>query len=496
MNNTIKLLDKRRIELNDMLINKTEYGQYLTPVPVARFMASLFDGDRLDNLNVLDAGAGIGTLTAALLERLINEGTSSIDCTLIELDEILGGDIKNTLSPFKDTLNIDSVEISGDFIAWAVDKLDGQLSLFNNQHTVNYTHAILNPPYKKIRSNSLHRRLLRSIGIETVNLYSAFVSLAIKLLAEGGQIVAIIPRSFCNGPYYRSFRELILKETVIKHLHLFESRNKAFKDDEVLQENVIIMLERGGEQGKVKVSTSTDASFTDYEENLYPFERILREGDSESFFHIPTSHGESIIDLFQSVKYSLKDLGISISTGPVVSYRMKEHLKSMPEDGTVPMLYPTHIEQGSVKWVKKDSKKPNAIVRNEATERMLYPNGFYTIIRRFSAKEEKKRIISGVTIPEVFKSPVLGFDNGLNVLHKDRAGLQEELAFGLYVYLSSTLVDKYFRLFNGHTQVNATDLRSMYFPSTEILTLLGSWYLLYKEDITQQDIDIKLEEVL
>ncbi|SRR5690625_672102 len=496
LNNTIELLDRERIELNDMLINKSEYSQYLTPVTVARFMASLFDSDKLDNPNILDAGAGIGTLTAALLETLINEKTSSIDCTLVEVDEILGCRIKSTLSPFKDKLNIESLKISEDFIAWGVDKLDSQLNLFNHQQIGKYTHAILNPPYKKIRSNSLHRRLLRSIGIETVNLYSAFVALTIKLLADGGQIVAIIPRSFCNGPYYRSFRELILKDTVIKHLHLFESRNKAFKDDEVLQENVIIMLERGGKQGKVKISTSTDASFTDYEENIYPFEQIVREGDSESFFHIPTSQGESIIDLFPSVKYSLEDLGISVSTGPVVSFRAKEHLRSMPEDGTVPMLYPTHIEQSSVKWIKRDSKKPNAIVRNEETEKMLYPNGFYTIIRRFSAKEEKKRIISGVTIPEMFNSPVLGFDNGLNVLHRDRTSMQKELAFGLYVYLSSTLVDKYFRLFNGHTQVNATDLRAMYFPSIEILTTLGDWYLSYKGDISQDDIDIKLEEVL
>src|SRR5699024_8151121 len=115
-----------------------------------------------------------------------------------------------------------------------------------------------------------------------------------------------------------------------------------------------------------------------------------------------------------------------------------------------PLLYPTHIERDQIKWVKKDSKKPNAIVKNVETERMLYPNGFYTIIRRFSSKEEKRRIISGVTVPGMFNSSVLGFDNGLNVLHRDRTGLQKELAYGLYVYLSSTLVDKYFRLFNGH----------------------------------------------
>jgi adenine-specific DNA-methyltransferase len=126
-----------------------------------------------------------------------------------------------------------------------------------------FTHAILNPPYKKINSMSRHRLLLRQVGIETVNLYSAFVALTIELMQPGGHIVAIIPRSFCNGPYYRPFREIILSNTAIKHMHLFGARDRAFKDDGVLQENIIIVLERGVPQGSVAVSTSTDDSLTD-----------------------------------------------------------------------------------------------------------------------------------------------------------------------------------------------------------------------------------------
>src|SRR5439155_3433594 len=74
-----------------------------------------------------------------------------------------------------------------------------------------FTHAILNPPYKKINSDSIHRALLRTAGLETVNLYTAFLGLAIELMSEGGEIVAIIPRSFCNGLYYKPFREWLLK---------------------------------------------------------------------------------------------------------------------------------------------------------------------------------------------------------------------------------------------------------------------------------------------
>lgn len=495
MNTSIEIFDKERKDMSDSLINKSEYSQYLTPVSVAKFMASLFNVDENGNHEVLDAGAGIGTLTASLLERFVKEGVANASCTTVEIDDILGCRIQNNLSAFQDKIEFNLKRVSEDFIAWAVELLEQQLTLLN-QSEKGFTHAILNPPYKKIRSNSIHRKLLRSKGIETVNLYSAFLALAIKLLVPGGQVVAIIPRSFCNGPYYKQFRELVLEETAIKHIHLFKARNKAFKDDEVLQENVIIMLERGINQGEVKISTSTDDSFVDYHEDYYSFEKIVQENDTEKFFYIPISHEAGILDLFPSVSHNLKDLGISVSTGPVVGFRTKENLRMMPESGSVPLLYPTHIESTGVRWIKEDSKKPNAIMRNDQTEKMFYPSGFYTIIRRFSAKEERRRVISGVIIPDMFNSPVIGFDNGLNVLHQQKEGLKKELAFGLNVYLSSTLVDKYFRLFNGHTQVNATDLRTMLFPSIEILTSLGTWYLSKGQMASQKEIDKKLEEVL
>ncbi|WP_275375836.1 Eco57I restriction-modification methylase domain-containing protein, partial [Xenorhabdus bovienii] len=69
--------------------------------------------------------------------------------------------------------------------------------------------------------------------METVNLYSGFVALALKQLRQGGELVAIIPRSFCNGPYYQPFREQLLSETSIKHIHIFDSRNTAFAEDKV-----------------------------------------------------------------------------------------------------------------------------------------------------------------------------------------------------------------------------------------------------------------------
>jgi adenine-specific DNA-methyltransferase len=181
--------------------------------------------------------------------------------------------------------------------AHAADFIEQAVVNLGTQKGARFTHAILNPPYKKMNANSVHRLLLRKVNVETVNLYTAFVALAILLMREGGEIVAIIPRSFCNGAYYRAFRELLLAQCAIRQIHLFDSRNKAFAEDEVLQENLILHLVKNAPQGQVKVTTSHDARFADITETCHPFDDIVRPDDSERFIHVPTPPKRGAIEL-------------------------------------------------------------------------------------------------------------------------------------------------------------------------------------------------------
>src|SRR5690606_5373409 len=104
-----------------------------------------------------------------------------------------------------------------------------------------------------------------------------------------------------------------------------------------------IQLECGGRQGPVTVTTSTDDTFTDLATHQHPFDRIVFPDDSERFIHVPTSSEPNIIELSPAIRYTLADLGVKVSTGPVVDFRMKEYLCDMPEPDTVPLLYPGHF---------------------------------------------------------------------------------------------------------------------------------------------------------
>ena len=492
----LSTIEQKRLRLSASIATpkKSQLGQFLTPERTAAFMAKLFP-DENGYCHLLDAGAGIGSLSAAFLERWRNGGFhfQKMEVDAFELDPNMIRHLSETLDTYKYLGNFVASIREEDFIHAAATSLSGNLF---TKPLARYTHAILNPPYKKINSHSAHRLVLRRVGIETVNLYSAFVALAVALAAPGGQIVAIIPRSFCNGPYYRPFRDFILERAAIRHMHLFESRNRAFKDDKVLQENIIVHLERGGSQGSVTVSTSTDDSFIDLTAHKYPFERIVSPHDPERFIHVPTTPGANAIELSSAIRYTLADLGIQVSTGPVVDFRLKTHLRDMPEPGAVPLLYPGHFSGNTARWPIEGMKKPNAIQRNANTEKWLYPNGFYCVVRRFSSKEEKRRIMASVVHPKIFgDSELLGFENHLNLFHENKHGISAPLAHGLAVFLNTTLVDERFRRFNGHTQVNATDLKAIKYPSRDTLIQLGDWAMRQKT-LNQEQIDAKLGDVI
>ena len=94
-------------------------------------------------------------------------------------------------------------------------------------------------------------------------------------------------------------------------------------------------------------------------------------------------------------------------------------------------------------------------------------------VKRFSAKEEKRRLVASLVRPEDFKADSIAFENHLNVFMQDKHGLDKYTAYGLVAWLNTTWLDEKFRVFSGHTQVNATDLRNLPYPSAKQLSDMG-----------------------
>jgi len=494
-------VDLIRIAANASLDKKKKstLGQFFTPSPIGMFMASLFDSIQGD-VKLLAPGCGSGSLTACFVaEAITRRTTMSIKADTSDIDTIIKPYLKETMEMLGVECSKSSLEFSyhhsvSDFILRSSNILSAG---FLSHETEQYTHVIMNPPYKNFSTSNPHRKALSTAGIETVNLYAGFVALGIKMLKPNGEIVAIIPRSFCNGPYYDSFRKFLINNTSFHHIHVFDSRNKAFGEDNVLQENIIIHCKKNGNQESVKITSSHSADFhidkstdnitaSNMTSRVVYFDSIVKPYNHRNFIHISASNtDQQVVDQLSIFTSSLDEVGVKVSTGPIVDFRVKEDLRNDYESGSVPLLYPVHLN-GSVDWPKK-SRKPNAIHISTASRPWLWNNnGYFVVVRRFSSKEEKKRIVATIydgSLPE----KLIGFENKLNVFHINKTGFDENLAKGLYIYLNSNLVDRYYRTFGGHTQVNATDLKYLNYPSVEVLQRMGK--NMKHNSIQQNEID-------
>ncbi|GAA5526291.1 Eco57I restriction-modification methylase domain-containing protein [Herpetosiphon gulosus] len=472
-------IDQQRLIVNQIIKpeQRASYSQFLTPAPIANYMASLFQPPSQPSVRLLDAGAGIGSLTAAFVQRFSQQAsTQSLTIDAYEIDQLLLPQLTSTLAAcqqFASNAGIDCQAniFNHDFIQAATQKI--QLAAW--QSINGYSHAILNPPYKKIQSSSLSRKLLRSVEIETVNLYSAFLALTIHLLAPHGELVAIVPRSFCNGVYFKPFRSILLKEMMIKQIHSFNSRTAAFKDDQVLQELIIIHAIKHEQQANVTISQTPLNRLSAINQREIPFGQLVKPHDPQQFIHIPTEiHHDQAMTLMQQLPCTLADLGLKASTGPVVDFRLAQYLHDQPNADTYPLLYPIHCRSLQVEWPISTCNKPNAINKHPDVIKWLYPNnGSYVLIRRFSSKEEVRRIKATVYHPEIQATDCLAIENHLNVIHAAKNGLNRQLAQGLMLYLNSTFYDTCFRQFSGHTQVNVRDLYALRYPDQQQLIKLG-----------------------
>jgi len=455
---------------------RKDLGQVLTPVPVARLLAETFTGWDGD-VELVDAGAGAGTLGAAAALSALSSARSPASMRVLawEVDPELAIKSKQTLSLVSERYDEAGIPfqfevLNEDFLHRAAQQTAGLSS-----HRTTATHAILNPPYGKLSSSSNERALAERLGAPVPNLYAAFMLGASALLKAGGEMVAITPRSFCNGPYFKRFRRALLSQNGLSSIRVFESRMCAFADQDVLQENAITHLVRGRQAQPEMVRVQVGDPGGPVTERAVPPEEVVFPGDRDVVIHVAESEdAANAAALMHELPATLETIGVDASTGPVVDFRARRWLRADHRPGSVPLLYPSSVGTGSVCW-PGSGNKPLAIEDVGATASLLTPRGNYVLVKRFSSKEERRRIVAGPLLADALpECPRFGIENHLNYLHSKGRPLGRQLARGLAAFLNHELVDVYFRSFSGHTQVNATDLRRLRIPDRVALEEFGS----------------------
>lgn len=468
-------------------------GHYLTPAAIATFMAgqSSYPGP---HMRTLDPGSGTGILATAVCEAACDSGAvKSLHVDACETDPVLAGLTRLSLAFTRYWLAQRGVEMAfdvrhGDFVLEHAAALESQTK--DNGNRVNpdgldggYDLVISNPPYFKIRKDDPRAVAWASVVHGQPNIYSLFMAVSAELLSETGKLVYIVPRSFASGPYFRRFREAFFQRVAPTAVHLFESRKDVFENQTVLQENLIIAAHsrrtdgQAVDGGQVLVSHSKGArDLADRKSLIVDLDSVLDLGSENMELSIPLCAGDlELAETIRAWPNTLHSLGLEISTGPVVPFRATRFLSHNAFDSsTVPLLWMQHVRPMRTAWPAPAADKPQCIKVEPESMKLLVPDATYVLLRRFSAKEEKRRLVAAPLIRGSLDVDVVGLENHLNYIRGVSRELDDELAYGLSALLNSTFLDRYFRISNGNTQVSATELRAMPLPSERDIRSIGT----------------------
>ncbi|MBX2960739.1 MAG: Eco57I restriction-modification methylase domain-containing protein [Flavobacteriales bacterium] len=466
--------------------HKKTNGQFFTPVEIVSFMAS-YSNHKDTSIRILDPGCGSGILSCSLVENLVNSNGNiqSIELVVYESDSSIISTLETSLKYLKDWCSEKEVKLtisiySEDFILHNSDCFSETENLFTKPIEL-FDIVISNPPYFKLSVDDKRAIAAKSILNGHPNIYAIFMALSAKLLNENGELIFITPRSYASGGYFKTFREFFFNLIDLENVHLFVSRKDTFKRDKVLQETVII---KGTRRSNINydspVTITSSGGLKDLETpytKVFPKKDIIDLNSEEKILYLPTNDfEESVLDIFKNWGGSLSKYNIKISTGPVVAFRSREHLREVFQNGTVhlaPLFWLHNVKQMVLEWPIIKPQKEQYINIEDSSKSVLIPNKNYILLRRFSTKDDKNRLIAAPYFCNFIKSEYIGVENKVNYIYRPNGHLERNEVVGLCALLNSSLFDAFFRIFNGNVNVSATELKAMTLPPLEIIQEIG-----------------------
>lgn len=448
-----------------------QLGQFMTPYPIAQFMARrAVSNVTADVVRVLEPSAGAGVLAAAIVQELLRrpERPLRIELTLFEIDVRL----KPYLNRLTHKMRRAAKEL-GVTLSCSIVFSDFLLSSLARSAKPSFDVCIANPPYFKLRKSDQRAEAHGYAVHGQPNIYGLFQAACAPLLSPGGRWCFITPRSWMNGAYFAAVRRHLLHFLHLDALHLFESRQDHFYEDVILQEAVIAWATAQPVQiGDITFSTSQGVGDLQAAQlTAVPSIEVIGS-DEHRMIAVPVAAGaEQAGNHFDGWKDTLTSLGLKVSTGPVVPFRSKEHILETASPESVPLLWMQHVTHSGIRWPIQ--KKREHIVSTAASAWMLLPNSHYVVMRRFSPKEDARRITAASYLKDSLPGDFIGLENHLNYIHRPGSMLTRDEAVGISAFLNSASVDGYFRAVSGNTQVNATELKKLPFPPIKALQAIG-----------------------
>ena len=478
-------------------VSKTErkkIGQFFTPATIAEYMSGL-SKNYCDTVSILDPGAGSGILSAAIADALIAKGTKKIILDAYENNSDILFLLKENLTTVQQIAHGKGVEIHFNVCEenFITENQFAWTGLIPNQK---YDIVIANPPYKKIGKDDPEARIMQDIVYGQPNLYFLFMAMGAQLLKNGGECIYIVPRSFSSGMYFTAFRHFFLNTMHITNLHLFTSRESVGgSKDNILQETVILRaVKENIRPNVIEITESSNEICRITNKYSVAYDTCVKKDDNSFLFFPISKEDAQVLDFVNQWPASLPELGYRMKTGIVVDFRETLWMRTDSSDAVIPLLWAYNLYENRVRFPVEVVGKPQYLYDAQETNRLKMKKGNYLLLKRFTSKEERKRLQCALLFEEDFSSyNAISTENHLNFITKTSGAMDRDEMYGLFVVLNSNYMDRYFRILNGSTQVNANEINTVPFPAQNDLVKMGRTAMRFPS-LTDADCDDILED--
>ncbi len=191
---------------------------------------------------------------------------------------------------------------------------------------------------------------------------------------------------------------------------------------------------------------------------------------SNGYVYLPTNEKEKdSLLIINRLPKTLPALGLKMKTGIIVDFRTRNVLRNKKESLSYPLFYSQHIQGGKVifpigkngEYIKTDKKG------------YLQKNKNYLFVKRFTSKEENRRLQCGIYLSNEYSEyEYISTQNKINFIEGVQL-LSEEAIYGLFVLFNSSIYDMYYRILNGSTQVNSTEVNVIPIPTMNVIETMG-----------------------
>lgn len=458
---------------------RSSYGVFYTPPALTERLLTLAEqaGVNWETARVLDPACGGGAFLTPVARRMVAALSHlSSKKRLAHIETHLQGFEIDPFSAwvsqsFVEALLLPDIKAAKRPLGSLVE-VRNSLNLPEDRYG-NYDLVIGNPPYGRIKLSAEERGKWARGLYGHANLYGLFADLATRLAGRGGIIAYVTPTSFLGGQYFQALRHVLANEAPPTAIEFIADREGVFAD--VLQETMLSIYKKQTRRRQIAVSylsVKETGAFTVRRNGRYTL-----PDDGQEPWLLPRIPGRSVlVEACRQHQYRLRDLGYTVSTGPLVWNRHKGKLHKKRITGSVPVIWAECVNstgngeftfkatgRNHAPWFKPGSKDGANIVRTASV-----------LLQRTTSLEQSRRLIAA-ELPQDFidkHGGAVAVENHLNMV-RPMTGIKPVVsARVIAALLNSDVLDDVFRCINGSTAVSAYELESMPLPSPENIVKL------------------------